>query len=375
MRILIDIGHPGHVHLYRNLILKLKKKGNKVIVTVKDIPVAKKLLQKYKIEFIDIGKKKDAIIGKAFYQLMYNYKLFKLIKKNKIDIGIGTSITIAHLSRISKMKSIIFDDDDDDVQPLFVKYGHPLADFILSPDCLAGKRKKKDTIYYPGYHELAYLHPKRFSPNPEVLKEAGLSKKDTFFILRFNAFKAHHDKDVRGMSLENKIRLVKKLLKIGKVLITTERETEPELKPYQIEIPHEKIHHFLAFATMFIGDSQTMTSEAAVLGTPAIRSNTLVGRISYLEEQEKKYNLTYGFLPSQSEQMFEKIDELLSLPNLKEEWQKRRNRMLEDKIDVTAFMIWFLENYPESAKKMKENPNETKKRFHGVNPNYQYNFK
>ncbi|MBA7584943.1 hypothetical protein ES708_26909 [subsurface metagenome] len=363
MRILIDIGHPGHVHLYKNLIQELKRKEYNVIVTIKNIPVAKELLQKYKIEFIELGGKKDTIIGKAFYQLMYNYKLFKLVKKNKIDIGIGTSITIAHLSGISKMRSIILDDDDDDVQPLFVKYAHPFANYLLSPNCLRGNRKRKDTIFYPGYHELAYLHPKRFTPDPEVLKEAGLSKKDVFFVLRFNAFKAHHDKDVRGISLENKIKLVNKLSKFGKVLITTEREIEPELKPYQIKITPEKIHHFLAFATMFIGDSQTMTSEAAVLGTPAIRSNTLVGRISYLEEQEKKYGLTYGFLPTQSKQMFEKIDELLSLPNLKEEWQKRRQHMLKDKIDVTTFMVWFVENYPESARIMRDNPD------------YQYRFK
>ena len=30
--------------------------------------------------------------------------------------------------------------------------------------------------------------------------------------------------------------------------------------------------------------------------------------------------------------------------------------MLKEKIDVTAFMVWFIENYPESAKIMKENP-------------------
>jgi len=363
MKILIDIGHPGHVHLYKNLIQELIKREYDVIVTVKDIPVAKELLQKYKIEFFDIGKKNDTIIGKAFYQLMYNYKLIKLVKKYKINIGIGSSITIAHLSRISKMKSIIFDDDDDDVQPLFVKYAHPYADTILSPDCLRGKRKRKDTIFYPGYHELAYLHPRRFSPDHDILKEAGLNKKDTFFILRFNAFKAHHDKNVRGISLENKVELVNKLSKIGKVLITTERVIEPELKPYQIKISPEKIHHFLAFATMFVGDSQTMTSEAAVLGTPAIRCNTLVGKISYLEEEEHKYGLTYGFHPQDFDKLLIKTKELLSLPNLREEWQKRRLRMLEDKIDVTAFMIWFVENYPESVRIMKENPD------------YQYRFR
>jgi predicted glycosyltransferase len=45
---------------------------------------------------------------------------------------------------------------------------------------------------------------------------------------------------------------------------------------------------------MYIGDSQTMTAEAAVLGTPAIRFNDFVGELSYLEELEYTFDLTYG---------------------------------------------------------------------------------
>jgi len=41
MKILIDIGHPAHVHLFRNLIKNLEHKGHFVLVTVKDIPSAK----------------------------------------------------------------------------------------------------------------------------------------------------------------------------------------------------------------------------------------------------------------------------------------------------------------------------------------------
>ena len=110
------------------------------------------------------------------------------------------------------------------------------------------------------------------------------------------------------------------------------------------------------YATMFIGDSQTMTSEAAVLGTPSIRCNTFVGRIHYLEEEEYKYGLTYGFRPDQTEAMFQKIEELLVMPNLKQEWQARRQKMLSEKIDYSRFLTWFIENYPESARIMRENP-------------------
>jgi hypothetical protein len=75
-----------------------------------------------------------------------------------------------------------------------------------------------------------------------------------------------------------------------------------------------------------------------------------------LEEEEHKYGLTYGFLPEQSEEMFAKIDELLAMPNLKEEWQRRRQKMLSEKIDYAQFLAWFVENYPESRKIMRENP-------------------
>jgi len=259
------------------------------------------------------------------------------------------------------MKSILLDDDDSEVQPLMAKFGHPFADNILSPDVLSFENKK-NAIYYPGYHELAYLHPNRFTSDPSVLSEMGLSENETFFIMRFNVFKAHHDVGARGLSIEQKCRIIKILEKQGKVFITTEREIEPEFKQYKIKVSPEKIHSLLYYAKMFVGDSQTMTSEAAVLGTPAIRCNDFVGRISYLEEEEHKYGLTFGFKPDQFKEMILKIDELLPLPDLKEVWAKKREKMLADKIDVTAFMVWFVENYPESVQIMKKNP-EFQNRF------------
>ena len=189
-----------------------------------------------------------------------------------------------------------------------------------------------------------------------MLKDAGIEEGEPYFILRFNAFKAHHDIGVVGLTIDNKRRLVEYLRTKGKVFITTERDIDDEFKRYQLKVSPEKAHSLIYYATMLVGDSQTMTSEAAVLGTPAIRCNTFVGRIHYLEEEEHKYGLTYGFRPEQSEEMFQKIEELLSMPNLKEEWQRRRQTMLSEKIDYAQFLTWFIENYPESRKIMKENP-------------------
>jgi uncharacterized protein len=363
MRILIDICHPGHVHLFKNLIYELKRKGNVPFVTVRDIPKAKELLRLFDIEYIDLGQKDDSILRKFVNQIKYNLKLRNIVVEKEIDIMIGTSITIAHVSKISKVKSIVFDDDDDDVQPLMTRFGHPFANLVLSPEALKGKRKKKDTVFYAGFHELAYLHPKRFQPDPCVLRESDINGEDRYFVLRFNSFKAHHDVNAQGLSFEIKRDLVNYLKTKGKVIITTESKIEPEFQQYQFTISPEKVHSLLSYATMFIGDSQTMTSEAVVLGTPAIRCNSFVNRIAYLAEEEHCYGLTYGFTPDQTDKMFGKIEELLSMNNLKKEWSRRRNRMLMDKIDVTAFYLWFIENHPESLSIMRKNPD------------YQYNFK
>jgi hypothetical protein len=349
MNILIDIGHPAHVHLFRNFYSEMKAKGHNLHVTVKSLSSATELLDLYGIPYMLIGAKGDTLTTKAFRQVQFDLRLIRIAKRFRIDIGLGSSITLAHASRFCKMKSVIFDDDDDQVQPLMAKFGHPFADLILSPSSLECARASVKALFYPGYHELAYLHPARFRPDPDVLIDAGIKPGERYFIMRFNAFRAHHDRGVRGLSAGQKLSLVKQLEPHGRIFITTEANIEPELAAYQLRVSPEKAHSLLCYATMFIGDSQTMTSEAAVLGVPALRCNTLAGSISYLRELEEKYGLTYAYKPEDFDRLQDKIKSLLGNPDLHGEWQRRRSVMLKEKIDVTAYMIWLVENCREKG--------------------------
>lgn len=370
MNILIDIVHPAHVHLLRNFYHEMVGRGHKVVVTCKHIPSAMQLLDMYGIPYIYLGEKKDNIVLKALEQVWYNMKLLRIARREKCTIAVGSSITLAHIAALSKwslfrkrINAILLDDDDDEVEPLYAKYGHPFADVVLSPQNTP--RVTKKVIYYPAYHELAYLHPNRFTPDPSVLDDAGIHyERDTkgnvvnvepYFVMRFNAFKAHHDVGVVGLTIENKRRMVQLLSQHGKVFITTERNIDEEFQPYQLRVPQDKVHSLLYYATMFVGDSQTMTSEAAVLGTPSIRCNTFVGRIHYLEEEEHRYHLTYGFRPENNEAMFARVNELLAMGTaaLKAEWAKRRAVLLSEKIDYTAFLTYFIESYPQSVEDVR----------------------
>jgi len=318
-------------------------------VTVKEIASARQLLDLYDIPYISLGLKSDSLLRKAFHQLFYDLRMLRLVRRNKTEIGIGSSLTIAHASMMSRMKSVMLDDDDDAVEPLMTTFGHPFTDLVVSPDSLRGRRRKTGSVFYPGYHELAYLHPRRFTPDPSVLGEAGLLEGEPYFVLRFNAFRAHHDRGVRGLSDDQKMQLVTLLKGYGKVIITTEKEIPPEFAGYRISVSPDKIHSLLWYSTMYIGDSQTMASEAAVLGVPSLRCNSFAGLLSSLEEEEKRYGLTYAFMPDDFESLLEKVKELLAMPDLRAEWQSRSQTMLTDKIDVTAFLVWLLEGYPESV--------------------------
>jgi len=159
------------------------------------------------------------------------------------------------------------------------------------------------------------------------------------------------------MSYSRKVELINTLGKKGKIFISTESELDTALNAHKLKCSPEQMHSVLAFATMYVGESQTMTSEAAVLGTPALKCNTFAGRLSIPNELEKEYGLCYSYLPEAFDKLLEKVDELLQMPDLKKEWQERRKIMLRNKIDVTAFWTWIVENYPSSVKTLKKEPN------------------
>ena len=354
MNFLFDIGHPGHVHLFRNLSDILRDHGHNVYFTVKKRQNITRLLVVYNIDYISLGKKYDSLVLKYFTTIIHLVKMFFLVKSKKIDLGIGVSGLLAIVSKFTSMDSICLDDDDSLATPLFAK-SIMTANTICTPAALKNDPRGPQHITYEGYHELAYLHPNQFIPNPNVIKDLGLTEGDTFFILRFNAFRAHHDGGESGMIREQKQRLIQLLLPYGRVFISSEKES-PEFKKYKLNIKSHQIHSALYYAKMFVGDSQTMCSEAAVLGTPALKCNSFAKRLSIPNELEDKYGLCYAYRTTEFDAMLDKARQLLNNQTLKEDFQFRRQNMLSEKIDVTAFMAWFIENYPNSLQRMKDEP-------------------
>jgi len=244
-------------------------------------------------------------------------------------------------------------EDDYEVIRHLANLTYPFSTQILVPDiCRVGKWTKKK-IGYSGYMKLSYLHPNVFTPDKSVLH---ISSDQPYFIIRLSGLGAHHDFGEKGISGEFLDKIISLLETHGKVFISSENELPEKYGSFRLEIPASAIHHYLCYAQMLICDSQSMAVEAAALGTPSIRISSFSGRISVLEELEHKYQLTFGIKPENENKALNIIGELLALKNLKAIFHQRRDIMLDDKIDVSAFVVWFIDNYPLSIKTLNENP-------------------
>jgi hypothetical protein len=355
MKILFHLGHPAHFHLFKNVIIHFKNHNHIVYIVIKKKDVLEDLVLDQGYEYYNIlpEGRKDTKLGILIGQLKQDLALFKFCLRKKPDLLIGSTPAVAHVGRLRKIPSISLSEDDAREVMLFARTTYPFSDVILSPSSCNNDRWNKKTIKYESYHELAYLHPDHFTPDLKIVKKY-IDKVDSFSIIRFSKLSAYHDVGVRGITKEIAIELVNKLKLYGDVFITSEKELPTELDQYRININPIDMHHILAFAKCFIGDSQTMAAEAGILGTPFIRVNDFVGKLGYLEELENKYKLGYGITPDNSFRVFEIIDELLNNPETRKNWEIKRNTMLNEKINFSKYLISFIENYKKDKLKSEK---------------------
>ncbi len=349
MKVLFHLGHPAHFHLFKNVIRGLKNNGHTVFILIKKKDILEELLESSEFEYENVLPKgrKDSLLNIAIGQLKQSFKVFLYCTRKRPDLLVGTSVAISHVGKILGIPSINVNEDDVDAVPFYARLSYPWASVIIAPEgCSTGKWHNK-TIYYNGYHELSYLHPNHFTADIATAKKY-IDISSPYFIIRFAKLGAHHDKGIRGLSDKIALKVVEILKPYGNVLITSERTLDKDLNRYRIKITPSDMHHVMAYASLYIGDSQTMAAEAGVLGVPFIRFNDFVGRISYLEEMENKYKLGFGVKTNEVERLFGLMLIILHMENARDVFQKRRNAMLSEKIDTANFLITFIEEFLKS---------------------------
>ena len=347
MKILIDIGHPAHVHYFRNFSKIMFSKDNKVLFTCRNKDVTIELLKYYKFEYISIGNTYNKLFGKIFGLFWFTLKLLLISLKYKPDIILNATFYGAFVARIIRKPHISIEDTfNKESTRLFI----PFTNVVLTGDYPHPPLGEKE-IKYSGYQEIMYLHPKYYTPDISIFQFLNIKPFEKYIIIRFVGWNASHDKGQGGFSNFDKIKIVNELSSLIKVFVSAEGELPVELAVFRIKTPPHLMHDVLAYSSLYVGEGATMASECAMLGVPAIYVNSL--NVHTIQDQQEKYGLIYSYRSGKG--VVEKAKEILK-QDIKQEFEKKSLQMLHDKIDVTAFFVWFVENYPQSFKIMKENP-------------------
>ncbi len=344
-RILVQITHPAHAHFFRYFIQEAQAAGHRVHVCPTGIPMVLELLDAFDIEYEVIYHPPTWDFFHIRTMLNIDYRTYRLAKK--FDPDVMTSIAgtnISHVSQFVRGKSIVF--YDTEVATLQNAITYPFADEIHTPDCYQGDIGSQH-VRYPSYHELAYLHPNRFSPDSRVLEEVGLTDSDRFVILRLVAWDAMHDIGDSGFhEVESVVQALEQ--RDVEVIITSEDPLPTGIESRRATVAPHRMHDLMYYADLYIGESATMATESAVLGTPAVFVST--NRRGYTDELEERYDIVFNFSGrDRQEKGLEKSLEILEHYD-PGEWQEKRQRILADKIDTTSYIAQAVLGESDTAK-------------------------
>lgn len=388
MKILFMISHPAHFWMFRYAINNLKRDGHKVVIVIRPKDVLEQLCIDAGMEFYKVKNrpKKWGMFGLAIFLIEKIFEVLRIARKEKPDMLVGSDGVLAVVGKLIRRPAFEMYEDDAEAIALYARMFFPLYTGVVCPHCCSAWKWEAKRYSYPSYHELGYLHPNQFKPSREVVERYGIDTKEPYILVRFAQLTAHHDVGIHGINTEVAERMIAMLKPHGRIYITSERPLEPQFEQYRIRINPLDMHHVMAFASLYIGDSQTMAAEAGVVGTPFVRLNDFVGRLSYLHEleaptdftprsdgyvprvdahvpDEVHYSLGYGHKTADVEGFFASIERWLAMPDRKAVCAERREKMLSEKVDYAKFLTWFIEEWPKSGEAMKAAPKDAGSEF------------
>ena len=354
MNVVFFINTPAQVHLYKNIIKIMINKGHQIKIMARDYGETLIILREYGLKYFVYSKPTSNNVFNILMIPLEILRAFTYLKKFSPNIIIGGGISDIYTAFLLHIPCIGFSDGEPSTSIYYaiqLKASLPLIDVIITPQCYLGDLGKKQ-LRINSYKELAYLHPKYFQPDKSIFKYLGITEQEKYIILRFSAFNSLNDSVSTGFSNEDKINLVKYLEQYATVFISAEGVIPSSITKNSMKIPKSQIHHALFFADLVVTDTGTITTESACLGIPTVVMLPNIRRYGNFVELEDKYNLIFCCTNSLS--VFNKISPLVNT-NSKNLWRKKRDILLNDKINITTYLVWFIENYPNSYNAVKEN--------------------
>lgn len=331
--ILIDVGHQADPHIFRSAARIWQEQGHHILFTALDRDIILDLVKANGFPYRITYKRRKGRFALPVELVLRTLSTWRIARQFRADLLLSFGNPTVAFPAWLLRKPYIGLTDTEHAQEQHALF-KPFATIIATPDVFTGDLGPNQ-VRYRGYHELAYLHPDEFTPDPAHLEPLGLKPGDPFFIVRFVAWRATHDIGQHGFSLEDKRALLRELSEHGRVFLSVEEAVDPEFAAYVTKFHPAIIHHLLAYATLYVGEGASMASEAAVLGTPSVYVNSLI--MGYILDLQDNYGLLHWYTDGAA--ALTKVRELLAVPDLKAVYRERRAKLLGEKINLTPWLV------------------------------------
>jgi uncharacterized protein len=332
MRLLIEAHHPAHIHFFKHAIAEWQAQGTEVLLLGRDRDVMKRLLAAYSHIPSEIASTLQAMSHFPLQEmLLRQLKVGQRLLSFKPDAVLSLMGSYSQLAGVLRVPNVIF--TDSEFQHFNHRIAHPFATRIYTPECFEKDLGPKQQRY-KGYHELAFLHPNRYQPNPDILEQLG-AEAGGYLVVRVSAWDTLHDVGESGFG-DAFGEFMELALARYKVFVVPERgKIADRWKPYLLQVPPERFHDALAYARFVITEGASTAAEAACLGVPSIYLNTTSR--GYLDDLERRYGLVSSHRNSRS--ALRTVRRWLDAPPELASLVHARNQMLSEHIDVTEFVV------------------------------------
>ncbi|MDD3334626.1 MAG: hypothetical protein PHI98_03810 [Eubacteriales bacterium] len=350
MKAMICIQHPAWVHQFHYIIDQETKMGNAVRTLVAEKDGNSMLLERFHIPYVRCSRSTGTnVVEKGGLFIGLTFRFIWEALRFQPDIFIGrASPMMAIAAFVTGKPHLVY--EDTEVSKFSLRICKRLSTKILTPRTflteLGKKQERLDT-----YKELFYLHPSVFTPDRQVLRDAGFLPDEDYILVRFVAWNASHDIGKKGLDDDGKIDLVRRLSKYGKVYVSAEGDVPKALEPNLLKTPYELVHHVLAFAKLVYSEGATMASEAVVLGTHALYVNVI--KSGSTQEQSERFHLLYNFNDGEDryERATRKAEELLNDPELVQKGREKQQKLLSEKMDINRYYMAEMERLVQAGRK------------------------
>jgi uncharacterized protein len=333
MRLLLEAHHPAHIHFFKHAIKDWRDRGYDVLMLGRDRDVMRQLLEAY--DWIP-SKLVSEIGGDNSFPLREMLQRQAAVLRQLVafrpNLVLSLMGSYTQSSKLLGVRNVVF--TDSEFQHFNHRIAHPFADRIYTPNCFwkdLGPKQRR----YPGYHELAFLHPTRFTPRREVLQRMGGVEAGDYLIVRVSAWDTLHDVGESGFGNAFD-EFMEEATRRYRVFVVPERGMLAERwQQYRLRIPPDYFHDALAFARFTVTEGASTAAESACLGVPSLYLNTTSR--GYLDDISARYGLVSSHANARS--ALREVRKWLTTPPDLERAKEAQTRLIADHVDVTAYVV------------------------------------